>query len=46
MGQFVHGTMNSDKSEPDCNTVMMKENNHLDEVKAHPATKAKKIAPS
>jgi hypothetical protein len=36
------GTTIIDKSAPDCNTVMMKENNHLDEVEARSATKAEK----
>jgi hypothetical protein len=31
-----------DKSAPDCNIVMLKENNHLDEVEARSATKAEK----
>ena len=40
------GTTIIDKSEPDCNTVMMKENNHPDEVESVSATKAKKISPA
>jgi rubredoxin len=31
-----------DKSAPDWNNVMMKENNHRDEVEAHPASKVEK----
>ena len=46
MTNVYTGTTIIDKSAPDCNTVMMKENNPLDEVEARSATKAEKITPA